>query len=77
MSTVKNSYSRKSRAQRNKAVRPHVSQTRRKLDEPHYDSPVSRGRNDPRQVVRDALDEEMRSRPTTMWQAFWDGFKRA
>ncbi|MDK8664854.1 hypothetical protein [Corynebacterium coyleae] len=32
---------------------------------------------DPRQAVRDALDEEMQSRPTTMWQAFWDGFKRA
>lgn len=77
MSTVKNSYPRESRAQRNKAVRPHVSQTREKLNETHYDSPVSRDRNDPRQAVRDALDEEMRSRPTTMWQAFWDGFKRA
>ncbi|MDK8800530.1 hypothetical protein [Corynebacterium coyleae] len=34
-------------------------------------------RNDPRQAVREALDEEMRSRPTTVWQAFWEGFKRA
>ena len=25
---------------------------------------------DPRQAVRGALKEEMRSRPTTMWQAF-------
>ena len=32
---------------------------------------------DPRQAVREALDEEMRSRPTTVWQAFWEGFKRA
>ena len=31
----------------------------------------------PTAAVRDALDEEMRSRPTTIWQAFWDGFKRA
>lgn len=77
MSTVKNSYPRGSRSQRNKAVRPHVSQNRGKLNESHYDSPVSQDRNDPRQAVRDALDEEMRSRPTTMWQAFWDGFKRA
>lgn len=77
MSSVKNPYSREGRAQRNKRVRPHVSQTRRKLNEVRYDSSVSHGHNDPRQAVRDALDEEMRSRPTTMWQAFWEGFKRA
>ncbi|WP_141739400.1 MULTISPECIES: hypothetical protein [unclassified Corynebacterium] len=47
--------------------------------EPHplRKEPAHERTTDPRQAVRDALDEEMRSRPTTVWQAFWDGFKRA
>ncbi|WP_141761599.1 hypothetical protein [Corynebacterium sp. HMSC036E10] len=44
---------------------------------PVQNEPAHERTTDPRQAVRDALDEEMRSRPTTMWQAFWDGFKRA
>ena len=46
---------------------------------PHssQNDPAHARTTDPRQAVRDALDEEMRSRPTTMWQAFWDGFRRA
>ena len=44
---------------------------------PLQNEPAHERTPDPRQAVRDALDEEMRSRPTTMWQAFWDGFKRA
>lgn len=27
--------------------------------------------------VSDALDEAISSRPKNMWEAFWDGFKRA
>ena len=47
--------------------------------EPHplQNEPAHERTTDPRQAVRDALDEEMRSRPTTMWQAFWEGFRRA
>ncbi|QXB18791.1 hypothetical protein SAMN04488531_0322 [Corynebacterium coyleae] len=47
--------------------------------EPHplQNEPAYERATDPRQAVRDALDEQMRSRPTTMWQAFWDGFRRA
>lgn len=44
---------------------------------PSQNDPAHAHTTDPRQTVRDALDEELRSRPTTMWQAFWDGFRRA
>lgn len=54
-------------ARNNHKRAPHQSQ-----NEPTYERTT-----EPRQAVRDALDEEMRSRPATMWQAFWDGFKRA
>ena len=54
-------------ARKNHKRAPHQSQ-----NEPAYERTT-----EPRQAVLDALDEEMRSRPATMWQAFWDGFKRA
>ena len=46
---------------------------------PHrpQNDPAYERTTDPRQAVRDALHEEMQSRPTNMWQAFWDGFRRA
>lgn len=77
MSSVTNPYSPDSRAQRNRGVRPHAPRTREKLTEKRIDAPAQQRHNDPRQAVREALDEEMRSRPTTVWQAFWEGFKRA
>ena len=54
-------------ARGNRKHAPHSSQNETAL----------RRTTDPRQAVRDALEEELRSRPTTMWQAFWDGFRRA
>ena len=74
---MKNPTAPKKRVQRNTGARPNVSQTRGKMTEVRSDSSNQHRRNGPRQAVREALDEEMRSRPTTVWQAFWEGFKRA
>lgn len=77
MSSVKEPTAPKKRVQRNTGARPNVSQTRGRMTEVRSDSSNQQRRNDPRQAVREALDEEMRSRPTTVWQAFWESFKRA
>ncbi|WP_168162432.1 hypothetical protein [Corynebacterium sp. HMSC05C01] len=55
----------------------YLREARGTLPQKRSDVPAPEHRNDPRQAVRDALDEELRSRPTTVWQAFWEGFKRA
>ena len=77
MNSVKEPTAPKKRVQRITGARPNVSQTRGRMTEVRSDSSNQQRRNDPRQAVREALDEEMRSRPTTVWQAFWEGFKRA
>lgn len=76
MSSVTNSRTRNRRVVRSASVRPKTANRNFKVDD-CTDDPAHARTADPRQAVRDALDEELRSRPTTMWQAFWDGFRRA
>lgn len=76
MSSVTNPRIHKSRSAESATVRPKVANRNFKVDD-CADDPAHARSTDPRQAVRDALDEELRSRPTTMWQAFWDGFRRA
>lgn len=76
MSSVTNPRTRKGRRANSTSARPKVANRNFKAHG-RADDPAHARSTDPRQAVRDALDEELRSRPTTMWQAFWDGFRRA